>query len=182
MVVFIAIIFLFTACSSDTCATFEELSSASPLDELSPAQPLMNNPELENLVLMIKTELTLTTQSDFMRMFLPDHIPTTVTVIIQNNSHLPLFTGLHFTLEVYDKGHWLCVPMVETGYSVEFADVAIGILPHYTKSFDKDLTYFQVLEAERYRIRKSVGIDTWRAERDSPEPRHEIVAEFIWNR
>jgi len=134
---------LFATCNSES--NVSQLEEVLQLEELLPALPLQIAPELEGLVHMVVTDVT----------------PTHVTVTIQNNSDW-LIHGSSCTLEAYYNGQWLQVPMMECAeLPIFFPLIMDSILPHDSTSFTKNLTRFPYLGAERYRIRKDVGISAW---------------------
>lgn len=157
---------------SALAAALEHMTEGSAF-ALSPVQPLQTYLELENQVTMTVTDVT----------------SNSATVTIQNNSDLPLFTAWDYALEAYEDGQWLRVPVIELEIPILIPDVLLVISPNDSISFPKDFSFFLPIGAERYRIRKSVIIDTWQTDelvddyplRSPINTLHEIVAEFIWN-
>jgi hypothetical protein len=134
------------------------------------ARPLRVYPQLESNVTMTVTEVN----SD------------SVTISINNESDLPLFTGNGFGLEVYYNGLWLNIPNI-----LAFTSEGISIFTDEPLTMQKNLQVFLHLmePGSLYRIRKDVMIDTWLTDefvndwpaRTPVETIHDVVAEFVWN-
>jgi hypothetical protein len=137
------------------------------------------NSDLEGYVVMSITEI----------------VSSTATVIIHNNSELPILADNIFGLEVYDNAYnrnpdlsfpyvfdtygWLHVPPIP---SVEYIYVIeTTINPHESYEFNIDLqNYMWAMDPGLYRITTFVALPEWE-DMPNADGFHSVFAEFVWD-
>jgi len=100
--------------------------------------------------------------------------PNSLVVTIYNNSAYELMTGEHFTIEFFDGIGWRDVPW--RNEYIAFTDIGWSIQPNESMEFIKNLALFEPLEAEFYRVRKSVFRTTDTPIREGDL--HDVVGHF----
>jgi predicted small secreted protein len=129
-------------------------------------RPLRINPDLAGVVVMSVTEVT----------------KSKVTIAIQNNSDLPVFTGYDHMLEVHDDEGWRFIPSV---FGVNSLAVTVGADEPFEMTIDLE-EYLHIITPGLFRIRKGVMIDVYEMSDGSPSKApidtfHEVLAEFNWS-